>query len=80
MPRKIPHRGDDYLEMVAEIVKAARASTGKTQRVLADEVGTSQNHIYMIENKLYRNGPRVSLLARIARACGGRLKLTIEKG
>jgi transcriptional regulator with XRE-family HTH domain len=68
----------DSVVMAALFVRSARQSIGKSQADLAKEIGTSKNHVWRLERGTAKRGPTVELLARIARACGGQLKLTME--
>ena len=65
------------VQMAAQFVKTARLSAGKSQVQLASDVGTSTMQIHMIEHGKKPRGPTVTLLARIAAACGGTLMISM---
>ncbi len=75
MLKKVEKTEKTPVKIAAAFVREARQSAGKSQSELAKEVGTSQNHIWRLEQGTAKRGPTVELLARIARACGGKLRL-----
>lgn len=60
---------------LAETVFRAREAAGLTQTELARRMGTTQSAIAAIESG--GRTPTVELLDRLARACGGRLTISI---
>lgn len=60
---------------LAETVFRARQAAGLTQTELARRMGTTQSAIAAIESGA--RTPTVELLDRLARACGGRLTISI---
>lgn len=65
-------------ESAAHLIRTARVSARLTQAELAARLNTKQSRIAELEggSKL---GPSISLIARIALACGYRLKMDLEK-
>ena len=61
---------------LAETVFRARETAGLTQTELAKRMGTTQSAIAAIESGA--RTPTVDLLDRLARACGGRLTISID--
>ena len=63
---------------LALLVREMRESAGLTQVELAKRIGTTQSVIARLEDAEYR-GQSLSMLERIAAACGVTLKLHAEK-
>jgi ribosome-binding protein aMBF1 (putative translation factor) len=63
---------------LAVLVREMREDTGLTQAELAKKVGTTQSVIARLEDAEYK-GHSLSMLERIAVACGVNLKLRAEK-
>lgn len=63
---------------LAMLVREMRAGAGLTQVELAKRIGTTQSVIARLEDAEYR-GHSLSMLERIAAACGVNLKLRAEK-
>ena len=61
---------------VAGLIRAARLDGGFTQAALADRLGTKQSVVSRWERGL--DEPRLSTLARIMRACGLSLAISVE--
>ena len=62
----------------AVLARRARLTAGLTQTELADKLGVSQARIAQLERaKATTSGPEVLTLARVAFACGYRLKLEL---
>lgn len=61
---------------LAELVYATRTQAGLTQAQLAHAMGTSQSAIAAWENGA--RTPGIDALERLARACGGKLHITIS--
>ena len=59
---------------IAAAVKAARVRAGLTQAELAKKIGTTQSVIARLEGTGDQREPSLSLLARIAAACHGKLE------
>ncbi|MBI1901004.1 MAG: helix-turn-helix transcriptional regulator [Planctomycetia bacterium] len=62
---------------IASMILEAREAAGKTQREVADLVGTHQSAIARLEDTNY-TGHSLNMLQRIADALGVRLKLEFE--
>lgn len=60
---------------IATIVHAARSRARLTQAQLAKKIGTTQSAIARLESGTDKRVPSLSLLARIAAACNGALRL-----
>ena len=60
---------------IAMAVQASRFRAHLTQQELAKKIGTSQSVIARIESGKDSRTPTLSLLARIAAACGGAFQL-----
>jgi transcriptional regulator with XRE-family HTH domain len=60
----------------ASLIRSVRGRAGLSQAALAARLGTTQS----VVSRWERGGdePRLSTLERIARACGGRLVVTVE--
>lgn len=65
-------------ESAAAFVRAARQAAGLTQKQLAQRIGVSQPRIAELERGEGSQGPTISLLARVAQACGKKLSLMLE--
>lgn len=63
----------------ANFVKALRAKSGLTQKRLADKSGVQQATISNIERVRVKDGPRVSTLGALARACGYDFRMKIQE-
>ena len=64
---------------LALLVREMRERAGLTQADLAKRIGTTQSVIARLEDAEYR-GHSLSMLERIAMACGVSLRLRAEKG
>ncbi len=62
----------------AQAVYEARKKAALTQAALAKGAGTSQSAIARLEGNRDSRVPTVDLLARIAHACGARLKVEFD--
>jgi DNA-binding XRE family transcriptional regulator len=63
---------------VADFVRDSRKAAELSQAELACEIGVTQARISQLEKGEGRYGPSVTLLARIAKACGGELHLSLK--
>ena len=62
----------------AEFVKETRKAAHLSRAALAEKLGVSAARITEVEAGEGRYGPSIALLARIAKACGGTLQLSIR--
>lgn len=62
---------------IAKMVKDARKKSGLSQREVAERAGCHQTLISHVEHG--RVKPSVFMLSKILKACGGRLKLVVER-
>jgi len=60
-----------------EIVRRVRHEATLTQADLADRIGTTQSAVSRWERG--HDEPRLETLARIVRACGFRLRMTVDR-
>jgi DNA-binding XRE family transcriptional regulator len=63
----------------AELVKEARKAAQLSQAELARRIDVTQARISQMESGEAPYGPSIVLLERVARACGGMLRLSFEK-
>lgn len=63
----------------AQFVEQTRKAANLSQAQLAKKVGVTQARISQVESGEGPLGPSISLLERIAKACGGLLRLSFEK-
>jgi len=63
----------------ARVVVEARKQAKLSQADLAEKIGVSQARVSEMERAAGRYGLSISLLDRVATACGGTLKLKFEK-
>ena len=77
MPEAIAHERASL--QAAHFIRNTRESSGLSQGQLADKLGVSQARVSQIESGKGPQGPSIDLLARIATACGGILRLKFDK-
>jgi DNA-binding XRE family transcriptional regulator len=63
----------------AEFVRQAREAADLSQAALAAKIDVSQSRISQMEKGRAPYGPSITLLERVARACGGTLHVSFEK-
>jgi DNA-binding XRE family transcriptional regulator len=63
----------------AEFVKKARKAADLSQAALAKKIDVSQARISQMEKGKAPYGPSITLLERVARACGGTLHVSFQK-
>jgi DNA-binding XRE family transcriptional regulator len=71
---------DEYTALhAAEFIESTRKAAHLTQAKLADKIGVSQARISQMEKGEGTYGPSLSLLERVASACGGVLEISFVK-
>jgi DNA-binding XRE family transcriptional regulator len=63
----------------AEFIRHSRMVAKLSQTALAEEIGVTQARVSQMEKGEAPYGPSLTLLARVAKACGGTLRLSFEK-
>jgi ribosome-binding protein aMBF1 (putative translation factor) len=63
----------------AELIRDARKAANLSQAALAAKLHVEQSRISQMESGRGKYGPSVVLLERVARACGGTLRLAFER-
>ena len=63
----------------AELIREARKFAHLSQAALAAKLQVEQSRISQMESGRGKYGPSVVLLERVARACGGTLRLAFER-
>lgn len=71
---RLYYEGERARSAIAMAVRAARTRAKLTQAQLAKKIGTTQSVIARLEGSDDKREPSLSLLARIAAACHGRLE------
>ena len=63
---------------LATAIRKAREKAGLSQAELAGRIGTKQSAISRVESGVYRSVPSLSLLQKIAVACGAQLGISFD--
>jgi DNA-binding XRE family transcriptional regulator len=63
----------------AQFIRQSRKIAGLSQDKLAKQINVTQARVSQMENGEGRYGVSLALLARVAKACGGTLRLSFEK-
>jgi ribosome-binding protein aMBF1 (putative translation factor) len=62
----------------AEFIRHSREVADLSQAELAEEIGITQARVSQLERAESPEGPSIAMLARVAKACGRNLRLTLE--
>ena len=67
----------DAVFLAADFIRQSRKKVNLSQVELAKRIGVSQARISELESGRLKHGPSISVLSKVASACGGELELKI---
>ena len=71
-------RERDAVFLAADFIRDSRKKVNLSQVELAKRIGVSQARISELESGRLKHGPSISVLSKIATACGGELELRVS--